>query len=45
VVTPTGERRTVLGCRFVDLKGNTERVLQRAITQLDMHRKERAERV
>lgn len=44
VITPTGERRTVLGCRFVDLKGNTERVLQRAITQLEMHRKERTER-
>lgn len=39
VVTPTGERRTVLGCRLVDLKGHTERVLQRAITRLEMHRK------
>ena len=45
VVTPTGERRSVVGCRFVDLKGSAERVLQRAITQLEMHRKERAARI
>ena len=44
IVTPTGERRTILGCRFVDLKGNAERVLQRAIMQLEMQRKERAAR-
>jgi flagellar brake protein len=34
-ITPTGERRTVLGCRFVDVTGNAERVLQRAITSLE----------
>ncbi|CAL8481593.1 flagellar brake protein [Caballeronia sp. S22] len=45
VVTPTGERRAVLGCRFLDLKGYAGRVLQRAITQLEMHRKERAARI
>ncbi|SAK96853.1 YcgR family protein [Caballeronia hypogeia] len=45
VVTRTGERRTVLGCRFVELKGSAERVLQRAITQLEMDRKERAARL
>jgi flagellar brake protein len=34
-LTPTGERRTVLGCRFIDLPGNAERALQRAITTLE----------
>ncbi|SAL00235.1 YcgR protein superfamily protein [Caballeronia fortuita] len=41
IVTPTGEHRTVLGCRFIDLKTNAERVLQRAITLLESRRKER----
>jgi flagellar brake protein len=34
--TPSGEVRTVLGCRFIELRGNAERLLQRAITQLEM---------
>jgi flagellar brake protein len=33
--TPTGERRTVIGCRFIELAGNAERALQRAITTLE----------
>ena len=41
-LTPTGERRTVLGCRFVELRDNAERTLQRAITQLEMRRLGRA---
>jgi c-di-GMP-binding flagellar brake protein YcgR len=40
--TPTGERRTVLGCRFVELRDNAERTLQRAITQLETRRLGRA---
>jgi c-di-GMP-binding flagellar brake protein YcgR len=44
IVTPTGEHRTVLGCRFIDLKADAERVLQRAITLLETRRKERAAR-
>jgi flagellar brake protein len=44
LVTPTGEQRTVLGCRFIDLKANAERVLQRAITLLETRRKERSAR-
>ncbi|WP_250508269.1 MULTISPECIES: flagellar brake protein [unclassified Caballeronia] len=43
-VTPTGEQRTVLGCRFIDLKANAERVLQRAITLLETRHKARAAR-
>jgi c-di-GMP-binding flagellar brake protein YcgR len=44
MITPTGEHRTVLGCRFIDLKANAERVLQRAITLLETRRKDRAAR-
>ncbi|SAL00715.1 flagellar brake protein [Caballeronia ptereochthonis] len=44
MLTPTGERRIVLGCRFIDLKGNAERVLQRAITLLETRRQGRAAR-
>jgi c-di-GMP-binding flagellar brake protein YcgR len=40
-VTPTGEQRIVLGCRFIDLKGSAERVLQRAITLLETRREGR----
>lgn len=36
--TPAGERRAVIGCRFVELRGNAERVLQRTITQLETRR-------
>lgn len=42
VVTPTGEQRIVLGCRFIDLKGSAERVLQRAITLLETRREARS---
>ncbi|MDR5759527.1 flagellar brake protein [Caballeronia sp. LZ035] len=34
-ITPSGEARTVLGCRFNDLSGRAERTLQRVITQLE----------
>ncbi|CAL8481422.1 flagellar brake protein [Caballeronia sp. S22] len=44
IVTPTGEHRTVLGCRFIHLKANAERVLQRAITLLETRRKEHTAR-
>jgi len=44
MITPTGEHRTVLGCRFINLKANAERVLQRAITLLETRRKERSAR-
>jgi c-di-GMP-binding flagellar brake protein YcgR len=44
MVTPTGEHRTILGCRFLNLKASAERVLQRAITLLETRRKERAAR-
>jgi len=36
--TRAGERRAVIGCRFVELRGNAERVLQRTITQLETRR-------
>ncbi|VXB36435.1 Flagellar brake protein YcgR 2 (fragment) [Burkholderia sp. 8Y] len=45
VLAPTGQCRTVLGCRFVELKGNAERVLQRAILQLEMRHGARAARL
>jgi c-di-GMP-binding flagellar brake protein YcgR len=32
----TGERRAILGCRFIDLSGCAERALQRTITQLEL---------
>jgi flagellar brake protein len=37
-LTPTGERRTILGCRFVALRNNAECTLQRAITQIETRR-------
>ena len=43
-LTPTGERRFVLGCRFIDLKGHAERALQRAITTLEARRQGRSAR-
>jgi flagellar brake protein len=42
--TPTGERRTVLGCRFIELHASAERMLQRAITQLETRNLRRAAR-
>jgi flagellar brake protein len=33
---PNGEKHTVLGCRFIELSGIGERMVQRAITQLEM---------
>jgi len=41
-LTPTGEHRPVLGRRFVELRDNAERTLQRAITQLETRRLGRA---
>jgi flagellar brake protein len=37
-ILPNGERRYVIGCRFIDLPGASERTLQRVVTYLEARR-------
>lgn len=38
MTTPKGDRRFVIGCKFVQTPGRAERVLQRVVTQLETRR-------
>jgi flagellar brake protein len=42
--TPKGERRFVIGCKYMELPGSAERTLQRVVTQLETKRQALAPR-
>lgn len=44
LTTPKGERRFVIGCKFVQTPGRAERTLQRVVTQLETKRQTLAPR-
>ncbi|WGS52575.1 flagellar brake protein [Paraburkholderia sp. D15] len=44
LTTPKGDRRYVIGCKFVQMPGTAERTLQRVVTQLETKRQTLAPR-